>query len=93
MAKLSEEEQKALDDLTAKRDAPDEPNGGGVSRVENVNMTIDLGDDLQVKRAVRAGLLPKSYLEDDDDGDGDDGDGDGDGKDDQPRRRLDGRYS
>lgn len=99
MAKLNDDEQKALDDLLAKKDAPDEPAGGGSSRVENVNITVDLNDETQVKRAVRSGLLPKSYLEDDDD----EGDGDGDGDDDEgraakkktddaPRRRLDTRY-
>lgn len=65
MAKLSADEQKAFEALQAKLEAPDEPSGNGTQRVENVNVTIDLDNEAQVKRAVKAGLLPASYLEDD----------------------------
>lgn len=71
MAKLTKDEEKALADLEAKRDAPD--NG----RNESVNITIDLGDEKAVRRAVKSGLLPESALDeiedDDDDADADDG--------------------
>lgn len=96
MAKLSDEQAKQLADLEALRDAPEEPSGGGgSSRIENLNITIDLNDETQVKRAVRSGLLPKSYLEDEQDEEGDeDDDEEREGKrDDAPRRRLDGRYT
>jgi hypothetical protein len=98
MAKLSDEQRKQLEELQALADAPDEPSGPSHSRVENINVTIDLDNDVQVRRAVKSGLLPASFLEDDDDdGDGDDDDGDDDTsrakKDDAPRRRLDGRYT
>jgi hypothetical protein len=95
VAKLTDEQQKQLDDLNALKDKPDEPERDSRSRVENINVTIDLDNDVQVKRAVKAGLLPASYLEDEDDDGDDDGDGDDDDgkdRDDAPRRRLDSRY-
>ena len=83
---LTDEEKATLAALTKKAEEPEE-SGSSRSRVENVNLTIDLSDDKQVRRAVKAGYLPASYLEDDDDAaDGDDGDG-GDGGD-PPRRRA-----
>lgn len=87
MAKLSKEEQAAFDELQAKLDEPDEPERSH-SRVENVNVTIDLADETQVKRAVRSGLLPASYLEDDEPGD--EGDPEPDAA---PNRKMDTRYS
>jgi hypothetical protein len=55
--KLTDEQAKQLEELEAMRDAPDEPagNGGGIGRV--LNVTIDLGDDKQVARAFKLGLL------------------------------------
>lgn len=92
MAKLTDEQQKALDELTALRDAPDAPAGRG----ENLNFTIDLSDDTAVRRALKLGVLTRGDLDEFDD-DPDDGDGDADGDDDpagkpdpQPRRRLTG---
>ena len=64
MARLSREEQEQLDALLARRDAPDEPAGRQESRVHNVNVTIDLSDEKQVKRAMRLGLLNDADLED-----------------------------
>jgi len=54
MGKLSEEEQSALDQLLAKRDAPDEDKPG-TNRV--INMHVDLGDKEQVKLAHKLGFL------------------------------------
>lgn len=68
---LSDEETKQLESLLKKKDEPDTPAGGGNSRVENINLTIDLSDDAQVRRAVRAGYLPESYLDPEENGDGD----------------------
>lgn len=65
---LTDEEQAQLDALTKKKDEPDTP-AATHSRVENINLTIDLSDEAQVKAAVRAGYLPASYLEDDADPD------------------------
>lgn len=61
---LTEEEKAQLEALTKKADEP-EPSSSGSSRVENVNITIDLDNEDQVRRAVKAGYLPESYLEDD----------------------------
>ena len=80
MAKLSDAEQKLLDKLNAKREAPDAPSIG-----KTLNVTIDLGDPEQVKTAQRFGLL--DGLDDDGDGDGDGKGGDDDDGDEPPRRR------
>jgi hypothetical protein len=54
--KLTEEQAKALAELEELRDAPDEePAGNGVSRV--LNVTVDLGDEAQVERAIKLGFL------------------------------------
>lgn len=81
---LTDEEKAELKRLQDKEQEPDEPQSTR-SRVENINYTVDLADEEQVKRAVRAGLLPKAYLEDDAPPNGD-GDGDGDGE--PPKRRA-----
>lgn len=64
MAKLTDEQAKQLKELQELAEAPDEQSNGP-SRVENINLTVDLNNPDQVKRAVRAGYLPASYLEDD----------------------------
>lgn len=64
MAKLSKAEQKMLERLQAKSEAPD---AGPVSRTLRAN--IDLGDPEQIKRAQRYGFLDP---DDDDDGDEED---------------------
>ena len=64
---LSDEEKATLEALQKKAEEP-EPQGPNHSRVENINYTINLDDEKQVKRAVKAGLLPASYLEDDEEG-------------------------
>lgn len=76
MAKLSDDEKRQLDELIAKRDAPDEG-----SRGPNVNIHIDLSDKQAVDRAIAHGLLTRAEvdeLKDDDAEDGDDGDEDED---------------
>lgn len=60
MAKLTDEEQAQLDALTSKRDAPDESEGGGLGRA--LNITIDLGDDNAVARALKFGFLKESDI-------------------------------
>jgi hypothetical protein len=88
VAKLTADEEQLLEQLSKKRDAPDEPAGSG----RNVNITIDLSDGAAVKRALSLGLIDKGDLaEFDDDADdaGDDA-ADDDPADDEPapRRRL-----
>lgn len=78
MAKLSAAEQKALDKLIAKSEAPDtSPSSRAVS------FSVDLGDEKQVGLARRLGLIDDS---DDDDDAGDDDEG-GDDEDGTPKRR------
>lgn len=98
MAKLSADEQVALDQLLAKKDAPDdEPRRGS-----DVSVFVDLSDENAVKRALKLRVLEKGDLDEfDDPADGDDSDdGNGDSDDDDrgkrdkrkpaaaPRRRL-----
>ncbi len=64
MAKLSDEQKTALAELEALRDAPDDPEPPKHGRMENVNVTIDLGDEAQVARALRLGLLKESDVKD-----------------------------
>ena len=52
MAKLTADEEKLLKKLTQKREAPDP---GPIGRA--INVSIDLGDEKQVERARRLGLL------------------------------------
>jgi hypothetical protein len=75
VAKLSAKEAELLKKLQAKAEAPEAPASN-----RTLNIDIDLGDDKQVARAIKLGLLDAG---DDDDGDGDDDD-DGD---EPPKRR------
>lgn len=87
MAKLTPDEEQLLEQLTKKREAPDEQTGSG----RNVNITIDLSDGAAVKRALSLGLIDKGDLaEFDDDAAAADDDGDDDAGDPEPapRRRL-----
>ncbi len=81
MGKLTDEEKTLLEKLQAKAEAPDEPesSGGGLGRV--LNVALDLGDDAQVEKAFRLGLLERPA---DDDPDPDEP---ADDPDDAPRRR------
>lgn len=83
MAKLDANEEKLLKKLLAKKDAPDAP-----SAAKSLNISIDLGDEAQVERAQRLGLLEmfSSDNGDDDEGDDDDEGGDDD-EEEAPRRR------
>jgi len=77
VAKLTDEEASLLKKLMAKREAPE---GAPVGRA--INVSIDLGDEKQVARAIKLGLLDDDSL-----GDGDTGDeGDDDQGDDTPVR-------
>jgi hypothetical protein len=73
MAKLTAKEKQLLDQLSAKAEAPDSP-----STARSLNVSIDLGDEKQVARAQKLGLLDP-FDDDDDDG--------GDDADDTPKRR------
>lgn len=53
MAKLSAEEKETLRRLREKERAPDAP---GMARA--INISVDLGDENQVKMAKRYGFLP-----------------------------------
>ena len=57
---LSKEEQETLEALQRKAEEP-EPAANG--RSENVSITIDLGDENQVKRALKMGYLQKGDLD------------------------------
>jgi hypothetical protein len=65
MAKLTDEEAGLLKKLMAKREAPDGP---GIGRA--INVSIDLGDEAQVRRAQKLGLLD-AFGDDDDAADDD----------------------
>ena len=58
---LSKEEQAQLDALQKKAEEP-EPNVNR-SRVDNISVTIDLGDPEQVKRGLKLGLLERGDLD------------------------------
>ena len=79
MAKLTEDEASMLKKLMAKREAPDSP---AVGRA--INVSIDLGDEKQVARAIKLGLLDSDSMNGDDGDDDEGGDGEGD---DTPKRR------
>lgn len=91
MAKLTDDEQKLLEQLQAKVEAPDEPRGGGG---RDLSIIVDLSDEAAVKRALRLGVLERGDLDEFDaapvDGGGDEDDEkDGAGKKDRsPKRRL-----
>lgn len=84
MAKLSADEEKTLAALLGKKKAPDASPVG-----KSLNISVDLGDEKQVERAQRLGLLDMfTGADDDDDADGADGaDDDDDDADRSPRRR------
>lgn len=84
------ERRKALEAQMAELDnePDDESNGNGRSRVENVSITIDLGNEDQVKRAVRAGYLDAKYLDDEQPEGEDDGEEEGE----EPPKRTRARY-
>lgn len=62
MAKLTEEETNLLKKLTAKAKAPDAPQSE-----RRLNISIDLGDEAQVTRAQKLGLLDMFSGDDDPD--------------------------
>lgn len=89
---LSKEEQEQLEALQKKAEEPEPAQGSsGPSLV--VNTTVDLNDENQVRRAVKAGLLPASYLEDDEEGGDEDGGDEEADKDAGPKRKLGSRYA
>jgi hypothetical protein len=69
VAKLTDDEANMLKKLMAKREAPE---SGPVGRA--INVSIDLGDDKQVERAMKLGLLDADSLGL---GGGDENEGDG----------------
>jgi hypothetical protein len=73
---LSAEEEKALQDLIAKRDAPEAPAANG----PNVEVYIDLSSEEAVERALSFGLLTRGDLDDPRNPKGDDGKPDDDDK-------------
>lgn len=75
MAKLSAKEQKALETLQAKAEAPDAPSIG-----KQLSVSINLGNKDEVELAKKYGFLPG----DDDEEDGEEEDDD---TDDSPVRR------
>lgn len=80
----SKEERRAeLEAELAELDKP-EPQGNG--RTENLTFTIDLGDEVQVKRALKLRLLEKGDLDEFDDPDPAGGE-DPPADEDPPRRR------
>lgn len=74
MARLSEDEQKALKALQAKAEAPDEPRAA-----RSINVSLDLGDDEQIKKGIKLGLLDNIFGEEKPDGE--------DEEDEAPKRR------
>jgi hypothetical protein len=71
---LSADEKAQLEALTKKAKEPERSSGGGNHRL---NVSIDLADEAQVKRAQKLGLLGDYAPDDESDeeagGDGDDG--------------------
>lgn len=78
MARLTSQEESLLKKLMSKREAPEAPMTG-----RTLNISIDLGDDKQIERATRLGLLDMLNDDSDDDGTGDEPDE----PDDTPKRR------
>ena len=60
MARLTAKEQELLDQLTAKAEAPDEPEN---RNSRNLDIMIDLSDEHAVARALKLGLLEPGDLE------------------------------
>lgn len=69
MAKLSDEETAMLKRLTDKQKAPDSAPIG-----RSINVTIDLGDEEQIKRAIKHGFLTADDVADEKGEDEDEGD-------------------
>lgn len=61
MAELTKDEADQLAALQAKAEAPDEPKADGPQRI--LNVSVDLGDPEQVKRAIGLGLLTEPEVE------------------------------
>lgn len=84
MGKLTSEEETLLKRLTAKAKAPDAP-----PSERRLNISIDLGDEAQIGRAQKLGLL--DMFADDGEGEGEGKEGEGEGKEGEgeetPRRR------
>lgn len=78
MARLTDEEKRLLRKLQEKAEAPDSP---AVAR--SASFTIDLGDEKQLARAAKLGLID---MDDDSDSDNDEDDN-GEPADDVPKRR------
>lgn len=75
---LTKEEAAQLEALQKKAEEPDEePAGNGISRV--LNVTVDLGDDAQVERAIRLGFMEEPAV--------DEGEGEEEGEEESPKRR------
>lgn len=81
---LSADEQKLLKRLQRKSEEPDAPPVG-----KSLSISVDLGDEKQVERAQKLGLLGGLLggPDDDDTDDDDDDNTDDDDDDDTPRRR------
>ena len=77
MAKLTDDEANMLKKLMAKREAPDAPAVG-----RSISVSIDLGDEAQVRRAQRLGLLDSDEAE----SNGAEAEGESEG-DEKPKRR------
>jgi hypothetical protein len=75
---LSADEKKLLEELNRKSKEPDGP------AAHRVNVTVDLGDDKQLARAKKLGLLGALFADDETD---DTSDADGDPDDEAPKRR------
>lgn len=71
--KLSARERRRLfEELFGDDEDEDEKEDAGPGRLENVNVTIDLGDEAAVKRGLDLGFLTLGDIEDAGDEDGDD---------------------
>lgn len=79
---LTNDESNLLKKLLKKKDEPDAAPIG-----RSVNVSVDLGDEKQVKAAHKLGLLSGLFDSDDDDDKNGDGNDDDDDADDGPTRR------
>jgi hypothetical protein len=82
MARLTSDEAKLLKRLQQKAEAPDAP-----SASRALNISIDLGDEKQVERATKLGLLDALTGDDDETDDEDDDEDAQTDVEDTPRRR------
>jgi len=74
---LNDEQRRQLKELQRLEKEPAAPPVGKV-----INVTVDLGDEAQVQRAIEHGFLTAREVAEDRNGDGDDEDGE-----DAPRRK------